>query len=364
MIDAMKDLPLTKAMIEGRVTDASIAHRERRPFLWISLLFVVMAGLIISFFFMGGATFFSDGDDTPEVIECGGNLECVYAAAETCELASFANATTIEAFGFIMKITSYLEFEGLVDRLCRVHTGIVSITVDISPEMRQKAIDQGSTEEDIDAMIADMNTQMKSVVALDGRCLIPPADLARVLRESEEDHGTVWFDDYECSGPLFQQDIFGSQSQAGESELLPSETPEQSVPAGNIWGEGAPKTCSAISTCPEGYECNTAWPDDWPKIDVCVPQDWYTGLTDCVATAGLPGEMCPGICENCADSFRNCLQIGEPPNAAHKCVECASNSDCRQGMYCVGKQCVSPDCSTDFDCEASAVCNSVGICVL
>lgn len=138
-----------------------------------------------------------------EVSTCGDDLDCFIEKAQTCTPASINGSISINVFGAIQNTTSYSELRGMEGDRCIYYDKNIENTVYYSEEAIQIFLAAGSTQEEIDQQLQQMNDALDQVEGKEMICKYPIPDLVNLLTKLKQ--GILVVDTeavtkYQCTG--------------------------------------------------------------------------------------------------------------------------------------------------------------------
>ena len=141
-----------------------------------------------------------------EVIEDNSSLDCFIEASKNCCAASITTETTLNIFGVDVTSETYREIQGMEGGRCLYYTRYDAYNYSLSDELATQLIENGSTQEDIDALLAEQEASSAELVGTDGTCRYPVSDLVKMLENEKEGHFEGSSEDikkYECTGSAY-----------------------------------------------------------------------------------------------------------------------------------------------------------------
>jgi hypothetical protein len=131
-------------------------------------------------------------------LDCGAQLGCMAAAAETCQESAADISITIDfrpLFPFSQKTDSHLEIQGPEGDLCRFYIRTDGIELTFDPEVPQEQQDESVA-------------MAQQLVGRDGTCLFTNHELAAMLgRWSQGSSSTEDFEGAQCTGEYFSGEL-------------------------------------------------------------------------------------------------------------------------------------------------------------
>jgi len=144
-----------------------------------------------------------------QIINCGTSElanDCFINAAKDCCPAKIVTETKLNLFGVIIDSKSYREIKSLQAERCVVYQRIDDYSIDYPPETRQRMLDSGMTEEQINQQLAQQNQQTQDMIGKDSTCKYPIAELVTKLEEEKQGSFSGSTEDvikYQCTGSMY-----------------------------------------------------------------------------------------------------------------------------------------------------------------
>jgi len=144
-----------------------------------------------------------------QIIDCGTNQlvnDCFINAAKDCCSAKIVTEWNFNDDGVIIKSKSYREIKSLESEKCVVFQRTESFSYDYDAETRQRGLDSGMTEAQINEPLVQQNLVAQEIVGKDTTCKYPPVDLVEKLEiEKQGIISPVSSKDYkyQCTNFLF-----------------------------------------------------------------------------------------------------------------------------------------------------------------
>ena len=130
------------------------------------------------------------------------SLECFIKASKSCCPASITSKTTINIFGVDVTSTTYREIQGEEDDRCTLYTRFDAYEYSISDEIANQLIENGATQDDINAMLAEQEANSSEQIGINQTCHYPIDDLVEILENEKEGNFSGSTDDlakYDCA---------------------------------------------------------------------------------------------------------------------------------------------------------------------
>jgi hypothetical protein len=144
------------------------------------------------------------GAGAAEVADCGTDLDCFIDAADDCSPAKVTNTITLSQEGMTETDIEHYEIRGEESGKCRFHIQTERIDVAFTEEMVQQMIDEGYTQEEVDAELESINEEADQYEGDEGECLFNTNDLVAMLNRWKQ--GNIYFSDFDvatCEGAYF-----------------------------------------------------------------------------------------------------------------------------------------------------------------
>lgn len=144
------------------------------------------------------------------IIDCGtaeSSNQCFVDAAKECTPAKIILDTNIEMMGIVISGQSYKEIKGLEDDRCVVFERIDEYSVDYTDETIQEMLNQGITQEEIDAGLEAQISEIDAMIGMNGTCKYTIDLLVKNLENAMQGSFEISLADaqnYECTGPLYE----------------------------------------------------------------------------------------------------------------------------------------------------------------
>ncbi len=146
-----------------------------------------------------------------EIIDCGeinnSINECYLDAAQNCCLAKIIVSYEIDLFGMIFASKTQQEIQGIEEDKCLLYNKYLDNTVGFSEDFLLQALENGTTQEDLDQQLNESNLQASIFIGKESVCKYPHSDLILKLEEEMEGSFSGSSEDaelYECSGTLYE----------------------------------------------------------------------------------------------------------------------------------------------------------------
>jgi hypothetical protein len=144
-----------------------------------------------------------------EGLENETGLSCFIEAAKTCSPAKLKTESTTDFFGLNIFTIAYREIMGLEDERCTLFQRTDDQQISVTEENRQLALENGSTEEEIDQQLLDSNQfSQDTLIGKDTTCHYPTEELVDILEREKQGSvsgSTSDYETYQCTGSLLEQ---------------------------------------------------------------------------------------------------------------------------------------------------------------
>lgn len=156
--------------------------------------------------------------EEPNIIDCGTlvfeensdmyGLSCFTEAARSCSPAKLVTELEIGFFGMNIYTETYREIKGTESERCTLYQRTEDQRISITEETRQRSLDNGKTEEEIEQPLLEANqAAQESVVGKDSTCHYPLEDLVNMLEQEQEGRfsgSTSDVQTYQCTGSRYE----------------------------------------------------------------------------------------------------------------------------------------------------------------
>lgn len=145
-----------------------------------------------------------EGETAEDMEDCGTDMDCFIEHAQDCSPARMTNTISITQEGMTETDVEDYEIRGEEQERCRLYIMTESIEVEFTDELRQQMLDEGYTQEDIDAEVQSINEEADLYEGDSGECLFTLPDLTAMLERWKQ--GDIYFSDFDvatCEGAYF-----------------------------------------------------------------------------------------------------------------------------------------------------------------
>lgn len=145
-----------------------------------------------------------------QIIDCGKTNQsinaCYFEAAQNCCLATIIVDYETNISGTIASSEIQQELRGIEENRCLVYNKYLNNSIGFSESYTQQKLENGTTQEQIDQQLIELNAIAESIVGKEGTCKYPFSDL--ILKLEEEMGGILSespldLEFYECNGNLY-----------------------------------------------------------------------------------------------------------------------------------------------------------------
>lgn len=97
------------------------------------------------------------------------DMDCLIAAAETCNSANTEFESELDFFGMIISSKNYYEIK--TGQKCELYMKIIDGNIEFSQELREQSLANGITEEELNLQLQESRKSIKTTVGKEGICV-------------------------------------------------------------------------------------------------------------------------------------------------------------------------------------------------